>query len=1148
MKPLVFNRNILTNTENIKKKITISLILFILIFLSGSIVIHTRRLQLQRRELYNKIVNEQYHFNNIYTQWMRSFIKRTLLLAENTLITNSLDTITQNQDLNKYLSHIFTGFPGIVTVEINNPHKGYYNQYRIFKEGVQDETGKKLPQKKEQQDRDLLNRLKEQEIHLLPESVINSIPTSRQISFSCTSKITSASGTSGLLSVSVTSEFLQESLTLFNQLKGSTMLISSREPVIHNTAIPLSEEKTLFVKKYFQNLFHENQSGSGSMIHEESVFIYTAMNSILPLFSDFTYTEETLSGINLFIVTAKNQLMENRSLSDTLFFFFYTLMLPLGLILLTMYIFRHLTALSAVMEDLTEYKEIFTDYPAPLLIINKNHIIEKVNQTAIDAAGYPLKDISAARAIPGILNTDMTQNSPLVFTSSLGEKNYSFSGKKLGRDEKCIFTGSEISEKEFVCLITKAMNATKEGIIITDPQGKILYVNRGFEKRTGYTLQEIEGENIRIIRSKLHNQSLFNDLWLTIKQGKSWRGKLYNRGKAGNYYWEDVSISPLISDSGAITGFISVQMDYNTQMDEEKKLVRERKEAIISSKQKSKFLANMSHEIRTPMNAIIGFTDLILEIEKSPEVREQLEIIKFSSNHLLNLINDILILSKIEADKIQIKKQYFDLKKMISKLYQTFEGSASEKGISFRVSLSDSVPELFYGDEFRLNQILINILSNAFKFTLHGKVDFIVTVKEMILIISIADTGVGIPRDKISQIFAPFAQAEDSTERIYGGTGLGLTISKKLTELMGGTLTVESEIEKGSVFSVQLPVTQCRNQLPEADSKRDQKYRKITESWLERAPKDSVFTSITTKILSHLPEKADFLEESVSLKNRENIAYTVHDILSETLNLGLYELSAPLFEINHCISQSHPDFSKIKENLKIIKSLAANIPPLENSVTIPVEILKKASEKRILIAEDNEINQKLLQTILNKYNMQFVTVSNGREALLELRENSYDILLLDMQMPVMDGEETISYIRKEMNDKKLYVIAVTANAMAGNAYKYIHIGCNDYISKPIDRHFLIEKICRYSEKQYVYSLNKESDLMSEILQLLQDTLLAPDSVQPDKIKRIIELLEEKKEPFFKEAAVKLKEVIHELNNSNLTDTLLKVVSKLKETL
>lgn len=370
-------------------------------------------------------------------------------------------------------------------------------------------------------------------------------------------------------------------------------------------------------------------------------------------------------------------------------------------------------------------------------------------------------------------------------------------------------------------------------------------------------------------------------------------------------------------------------------------------QARNANKAKSQFLANMSHEIRTPMNAIIGFTDLILFDEKDTAKVDKLNLIKDSADYLMNIINDILDLSKIEFGKIKVKIGTFSIERLLVVINNMFINSTHKKGLYFRINQSDNVPEFINSDKQKLFQILTNVINNAMKFTDKGGITLNVDYVENQLIFEVIDTGIGISSEDYNKIFESFEQIENNQQVKAQGTGLGLAISKNFTAKLNGEILVESELGKGSKFIIKIPIT--------------------------------------------------------------------------------------VFSLN--------DLNKLKKETEISKQL---------------NIMK------ILIAEDNVINQKLMLHIFKRFNVDFTIVNNGKEALDFLDNNRVDLIILDIQMPIMNGVEAVKTIRKDERLKNIPVIALTAQAMCGDKEQFLADGFNDFLSKPIDTNILKEKIDFYS--------------------------------------------------------------------------------------
>ncbi|MRT93931.1 CHASE domain-containing protein [Ancylomarina sp. 16SWW S1-10-2] len=348
-------------------------------------------------------------------------------------------------------------------------------------------------------------------------------------------------------------------------------------------------------------------------------------------------------------------------------------------------------------------------------------------------------------------------------------------------------------------------------VAITDNKGIINYVNDYFCKISKFDKSELIGNSHKIINSGYHSDEFFIHLWRTISQGKVWRGEIKNEAKDGSIYWVDSTIVPFLDEKGKPYQYIAIRFDITSKKIAEESIISAKDAANSANKAKSEFLANMSHEIRTPMNAVIGFSELLAQSIKDGKQLSQVESIRNSGKTLLKIINDILDLSKIEAGKIEIIPEVINLKELISEVKDMFILKAKEKDLYFAVEYKSIVPKMLLIDEVRVRQILFNIIGNALKFTEQGHV--IVTVdghrdpqnhEKLNLTFHVEDTGMGISHDEQDLIFEPFNQQKGQSSK-YGGTGLGLSITKKLIEKMGGTITLDSEIGKGSQFSVRIP-------------------------------------------------------------------------------------------------------------------------------------------------------------------------------------------------------------------------------------------------------------------------------------------------------------------------------------------------------
>ena len=633
-------------------------------------------------------------------------------------------------------------------------------------------------------------------------------------------------------------------------------------------------------------------------------------------------------------------------------------------------------------------------------------------------------------------------------------------------------------------LQSAALEAAANAILITDAGGIIQWVNPAFTRLTGFPLEEAVGQNPRILKSGKQDQSFYQNLWNTIVAGKVWAGEITNLKKDGQPYTEEMTIAPLRSQNGEITNFVAIKQDVTERKRMEAELVRAKDLAEVANRAKSEFLANMSHEIRTPMNGIIGMTDLALETELNPEQAEYLHMVKGSADALLTLLNDILDFSKIEAGKLELNYLSFDLRKSLSEVVRTLAVNAQRKGLEFIFDVSPEVPTNVIGDPARLRQVLVNLVGNAIKFTESGEIEVNVrtetrSVGETVLHFSVRDTGIGIPVDKQHKIFDAFSQADSSSTRKYGGTGLGLTISAQLVGLMRGEIWVESEPAKGSTFhftvqvspgvaalsSEPLDVSQlggvpllvvddnATNRRILQDSVTGWKMmptvvegaaaalQALQHAHASGAPLPLVLTD------AHMPEIDGF-----GLVERIRQDPSFDDIKIVVLTSGGERGDAARCQRLGVAAYLSKPFDRLDLREVLLRVLAGDPVTPEKPNLVTRHTLRESQHSlSFLVAEDNAVNQRLIARLQEKKGHTVTLAQNGREALDVLEKRSFDIVLMDGQMPEMDGFEATRRIREKekTTGAHLPIIALTAHAMQGDKERCLAAGMDAYVPKPL---------------------------------------------------------------------------------------------------
>ncbi len=600
--------------------------------------------------------------------------------------------------------------------------------------------------------------------------------------------------------------------------------------------------------------------------------------------------------------------------------------------------------------------------------------------------------------------------------------------------------------EEVLKKLSTAVEQSPASIIITDKNGNIEYVNPEFEHITGYTKHEVIGKNPSILKSGYISAETYTHLWKTITKGKIWRGELQNRKKNGGLYWEFASICPIKNDAGKVTHFIAVKENISLLKFREDELRSAKEMADTANRAKSEFLANMSHEIRTPMNAIIGIGHLLKKTSLSKEQQEYLSSLQSSSTNLLGVINDILDFSKIEAGKVDIQSTEFCLNDIVQNISNLITPLAREKNLTLRISMPDTIPNTLTGDPLRLGQVLTNLVGNAVKFTDQGEIRVSIEILEqkstqIQLQFTIMDTGIGIAPEQQQRLFQPFTQADSSLTRRYGGTGLGLTISRQLVEMMGGKIRVESEPDKGSRF---------------------------------------IFTAIF--------------------------------------------------------------------------GLAATNPVTPEPPT-RIKPSSQLESAHVLLVEDDRLNQIVAQRLLEHYGVQVSIAENGLAAVEAVKQQPFDLVLMDIQMPEMNGYQATAEIRKDHHIKRLPIIAMTAHAMVGEREKCLAAGMDDHLPKPFKpdelKQLLIQWIPSKSTTEKIAAAeSSKAEIRANLERLIShmseksaiDPLDAVLKLVPERLDKLTQALTDNDWKSAKSQAHKLRGSLNIYGSKRLTELLTSIDS------
>jgi PAS domain S-box-containing protein len=796
-----------------------------------------------------------------------------------------------------------------------------------------------------------------------------------------------------------------------------------------------------------------------------------------------------------------------------------------------------ITHFVAVKEDITEQKKIreslkerelqlrtiFEKSPLGILHVRKDGIVLDCNDMHAELMGSTREEIIGMNLRKEIKNEEVRA---AVFGALAGEQTEfegeytSVSGKRTvvvrsifsptepgTSPTEVINTTEDITERKQIEEALRAseeksrllLKSVGEGIFGVDLNGKVTFINPAANRMLDYGPEELIGHGVH---EKIHHSHADGSeypksecpMYLTYTDGTDhhiademlWR-------KDGFSFPVEYTSMP-IKKNGKVVGAVVTFRDITERKAAEEELKMAKDEAVAATQAKSEFLANMSHEIRTPMNAIIGMAHLALKTDLSPKQYDYLKKVDISAKSLLGIINDILDFSKIEAGKLDMESVDFQLEDTLDNISTLVGIKTQEKGLELLFKTDSSVPSALVGDPLRLGQILINLSNNAVKFTDAGEIvvstELIKKDEDQVTVkFSVQDTGIGMTEEQAAKLFQPFSQADSSTTRKYGGTGLGLTISKRLAEMMGGEIWVESEPGRGSTFSFTanfgLGKEKAKRRFKPSADLRGMKvlvvddnatsrdiFREMLESFsfevtlaasaqegLTELEKASESQSFEIVIMDWKMPGMNGIEASKHIKNHKSLskippiilvtAYGREEVIQQAEEVGLEGFllkpvsASMLFDtIMQAFGEAIPETSRISKR--------------HDQGT---DALKHIQGAHVLLVEDNEINQQVASEILQGAGLTVSLANNGQEAVDAIQENEYDAVLMDVQMPVMDGYTATREIRNlkstrlsssQAEIRNVPIIAMTAHAMAGDEDKSLKAGMNGHVTKPID--------------------------------------------------------------------------------------------------
>nr|WP_321403534.1 response regulator [uncultured Desulfobacter sp.] len=674
----------------------------------------------------------------------------------------------------------------------------------------------------------------------------------------------------------------------------------------------------------------------------------------------------------------------------------------------------------------------------------------------------------------------------VLFVLTLGDRTRkTLEAAKTNLEKKVEERTLELKENQE--LFSALLESAPDAMIVCDAQGEIILVNSQTELLLGYKKEELTGASVGIVFTEQGKSDLLEIKNWLYNRSESRENKRFSMeqtvlSKTGEPILVEISYSPIQRRTDFLT--VASLRDISERKKVEKEILTAKEKAEEATRAKSDFLANMSHEIRTPMNAILGMSHLTLKTQLNPKQRNYIEKVHLSAQNLLGIINDILDFSKIEAGKLTIENIDFDLNGVLDNLSNLVSGKTREKGLELIFNMDTNLPVLLKGDPLRLGQILLNLVNNAIKFTPNGEIEISIAGVEILtneatLRFEIRDTGIGLSQDQQDKLFQAFHQADTTTTRRYGGSGLGLSICKKLSEMMGGTIGVTSEPGKGSTFwftarfgktdqekkTVQI-IPVVLNGLKTLVVDDNQTFCRVMTHYLEAFSFDVETTFSGSAALEKIKQaeqspagQYDLIVMDCQMPGMDGVETAGHI----ENDMGLKKVPSIIMVTGHDRHASTLDtYTILVKPITPSMLFDAVMTAFGRQASLPSSQRKKRAEHRpenftgilgarLLLVEDNEINQELAVELLEQEGFFVEVADNGQIGVEMVSAKSFDAVLMDLQMPVMDGRTATRHIRSlDLEAGQPPIIAMTADAMSGVKDEVLAIGMDDYVTKPIN--------------------------------------------------------------------------------------------------